>query len=348
MAVVVVWATTMLAGCGTNDPSTPGAYDGGGGGVGGPTDLRPLGEPIELGGFLVRVTAKEVGSDKDGPWLVVTMQVENRSKTNLPVPDLRLQCSESTTFGTMVSGVSMVGRGKSLTLDATLLVTNRDDDYFAPIAPCESSGSIALSVSSGPPDFTDSESDGWQVDPETLGELNALLPFTRPGGEPKDPGWPYAWTAGDSAPEGYQVVSVPGMTASEALATLDPIREATSPDALRGVVVDELDGGVVLFTFWLIPDRYVRDLSRGGIAASYGNTVNGDDHVLVARGGQIVRSFDPFLDEDFLKTNPLPQEKGLDLEYDTGPAAWTLLERLTGIHIPESWIHDDHPAYLLR
>lgn len=353
---LVLCATATLTGCGTNDPTTAGAYDGGG--TDGPTDhgtadsirdLRPLGEPIELGGFLMQVDAKEVGSDKDGPWLVVTMQVENRGKTSLALPELALRCSDSSTFGTMVSSVSTVGPGKSVTTDVTLLVTNRDDDYFAPIAPCESSGSIAISVSSGRPDFTVSESDGWRVDQGTLSELNALLPFTRPGGEPKDPDRPYAWAAGDAAPEGYQVVSVPGMTASEALAVLDPLREVESPDAPRGVVVDDLDGGVVLFTHWLIPDRYVRELSRGGIAASYGNTVNGDDHVLVARDGKLVRSFDPFLDENFLATAPLPQEEGLDLEYDTEPAAWTLLERLTKLHITQDWLMDqEHPVYLLK
>ena len=71
--------------------------------------------------------------------------------------------------------------------------------------------------------------------------------------------------------------------------------------------------------------------------------------ILVARKGTVVRSFDPFLGQDYLKTKHLPEEKGLDLENDTGPASWTLLERLTKVHITRDWLMDEgHPAYLVK
>ncbi len=63
----------------------------------------------------------------------------------------------------------------------------------------------------------------------------------------------------------------------------------------------------------------------------------------------MVRSFDPFLDHNYVKTKPLPEEKGLDLENDTGPASWTLLERLTKVHITQDWLMDHgHPAYVIK
>lgn len=346
---LVLCAAATLAGCGTNDPTTAGEYDSEST-TGGPTDLRPLGEPIDVGGFRVRVDAKEVGGDEDGPWLVTTMRVKNIGEKYLALPSLRLECSGSTTIGYMTNGATGLRPGRSTTLDVPLYIRSTDDDYYAPIAPCQGTASISVVVSSGKPDYVMSESDGWEVDAGTLEKLDARLPFTPPGGEPKDPDRPYAWAddESESGPEAYQVVSVPGMTAAEALAILRPIRQVRSPDALRRVVVDELDGGVVLFTYWFIPDHYVRRLSQGGLVASYSISVNADTHIVVARDGRVVRSFDPLLAHDYLKTKPLPQEKGLDLKYDTGPASWTLLERLTRIHVPEAWIYDDHPAYLLR
>lgn len=346
-AAVLVLATT-LAGCGTNDPTTAGPGPGANSSSGSPTDLQPLGEPIDVGGFRVWVDAKEVGGDEDGPWLVATMRVKNIGEKYLALPRLRLRCANAGTIGYETSGATGLRPGRSKKLDVPLFIVSTGDDYYTPIEPCEGTASISVWATTGRPDYRESESDGWQVDADTLEQLNARLPFTPPGGEPKDPDRPYAWAGDDSGPEAYQVVSVPGMTAAEALRILAPLRKVKSPDAYQRVVVDELDGGVVLFTYWHIADDHIRRLSQGGLAASYSISINADTHILVARDGRVVRSFDPLLAHDYLKTKPLPQENGLDLKYDTGPAAWTLLERLTKIHVTEEWIYDDHPAYLLR
>lgn len=296
----------------------------------------------------MRVSVKDVGGDEDGPWLVATMRVTNIGKKQMALPSLGLKCANATTIGYSTNGATGLRPGRSAKLDVPLFIRGTGDDYYAPIDPCEDTASISVWATTGRPDYTESESDGWEVDKGTLEELNARLPFTPPGGEPKDPERPYAWADDETGPEAYQVVSVPNMTAAEALRILDPIREVRSPDAIRRVVVDALDGGVVLFTYWFVPDTYVRRLSRGGIAASYSISINADTHVLVARNGKVVRSFDPLIDHNYLKSKPLPEEKGLDLEYDTGPASWTLLERLTKIRIPEEWIYAEHPAYLVR
>lgn len=348
LVTVLAVAVAALAGCGTNDPSAAGPGPDAESSSGSKADLRPLGEPIALGGFRVRVEVKEVGGDEDGPWIVATMRVKNIGQKYMALPSLGLKCANATTIGYMPNGATGLRPGRSTKFEVRLIIRGTGDDYYAPIEPCEGTASISAWATTGRPDYTESESDGWEVDAGTLRELNANLPFTPPGGEPRDPDRPYAWTDGETAPEAYQVVSVPGMTVAEALAVLNPIRQVRSPDALRRVLVDELDGGVVLFTYWLISDDDVRRLSKNGLAASFSSSINADTHVLVARDGKVIRSFEPSLNHNLLRSKPLPAEKGLDLKYDTWPASWTLLERLTKIHIPEAWIYDDHPAYLLR
>ncbi len=348
--------------CGeVNDPSTAGAYDGASAGspsAASSPSLRPLGEPIDVGGFRVRVTVKEVGGDEDDRWVLTTMRVKNIDAKSLALPVLGMECAGSATMGYSTNVTRSIAPGRSAKVEVPLFMTlpreereDGEDNYYDPIGPCEGIASISVSVSSGRPDYTVSESEGWRVDQGTLDALNARLPFTRPGGEPKDPGRPYAWVDGDGAfSAGYQVVVVPGITADEAIRVLDPVRGAPSPDQHGRVVVAGNDDGVVLFTWWFVPDRYVRALSRlQGLAASYGTPGESDDHVLVFRNGKVVRSFDPLLDHDYKKTGRLPEEKGLDLKYDTGPASWTLLERLTGMAITEDWLLDDsHPGFRLR
>lgn len=363
-----IWLVALVllvsTGCGeVNDPPTAGAYDGASpsGGTtspsgtttaGGPS-LRPLGEPIDVGGLRVTVRVRGAGGDKDGPWLDVTMRVENRADKPLALPSLELHCSRSRTDGYMVGDATSVRPGRSTRVTTSLLVSRHgeaEDEYYDPIGPCEGTASISVSVTSGQPDYTESASDGWRLDQRTLDALNARLPFTRPGGEPKDPDRAYAWVDGDGAfSSGYQVVVVPGITADQALRVLKPVRGAPEPDDFERVVVADHGDGVVLFTWALVSDEDVTALSRiKGLAATYGNTVEGDDRILVVRKGRVVRDFDPFLDQDYKKTAPLPQEKGLDLEYDTGPASWTLLERLTGVAITQDWLLDDgHPGFVL-
>ncbi|KRC55112.1 hypothetical protein ASE19_06680 [Nocardioides sp. Root79] len=315
----------------------------------GESDLRPLGEPIDVGGLRVRVTVKEVGSDKDGPWVTTTMRVKNVGQKRIALPMLGLDCAEPMTSGYATGPSSLIAPGRSKTVEVPLYVRGMSDDYYAPVQPCGASGSISMLVSSGQPDYTMSESDGWRLDPDSLSDLNALLPFTPPGGEPKDPDRPYAWTEGEYAPEAYQVVSIPGMTYEQAIRILDPVRGSPTWDDYDRVIVAEHERGVVLFTYGYLPDRYVRALSREGVAASFASSINADTHILVARRGRVVRSFEPMLGQDFKKSKPLPEEKGLDLEYDTWPASWTLLERITGIHITEEWLLGaDHPGFRLR
>ncbi|NHA00445.1 hypothetical protein G5V59_11290 [Nocardioides sp. W3-2-3] len=340
--------------CGeVNDPSTAGAYDGASTGTTASpgTSLQPIGRPIDVGGLRVSVRAGEVGGDEDGPWLSATMHVENQGDKPLALPDLESHCSGSTTVGYMAGDVVVVRPGRSSDAEATLLINGPhedEDDYYAPIARCEGTASISVTVSSGQPDYTMSESDGWILDPRTLAALNARLPFTRAHEAPQDPGRPYAWVDG-ALPEGYQVVVVPGITADQAIQALRPVRGATSEEYERVAVIERPEG-VVLFTTWFVADRSVRALSRGGrLAASYSNTVEGDDHVLVVRDGRVVRSFDPFTGDVYAPGGPLPQEKGLDLENDTWAASFTLLERLTGVPIDEEWLTDDaHPGFRLR
>lgn len=357
----------VLTGCGeTNDPTTASAYDGNRSGEATPSAsgspsgsasgsaLRALGEPIDVGGLRVTVRAKGVGGDKDGPWLDVTMRVENRAGKPLALPMLGLHCSGSRTDGYMVGNATSVRPGRSTEVETSLLVSRseeEEDEYYDPIGPCEGRASISVTVSSGQPDYTMSESDGWRLDADTLDALNARLPVTRPGGEPKDPDRPNAWVDSAGAlSSGYQVVVVPGISADQAIRVLRPLRGAPDPDDFERVIVADHGDGVVLLAWAGVPDEQVTALSRvKGLAATYGNTVEGDDRILVARHGKAVRDFDPFLGQDYKKTAPLPQEKGLDLEHDTGPASWTLLERLTGIEITQDWLlDDDHPGFVLN
>lgn len=349
---VLAFAMSGLSAC-DEDPPTSGARPRSTAAASDPFGvLPPLGEAIDVGGLRVRVDVKKVGGDKNGPWLLVKMRVKNLGKRSLGLPDLRLECAEPTTIAYMIGDGTSVAPGRSVSKDVRLLISDTgraENDYYAPIPPCGASASISVWVTSGRPDYTE-ERAGWRVRPDTLDGLNASLPFTRPGGEPKDPDRPYAWTAEETLPDGYHVVFVPGITAEQALDALAPVRGKARPDDFWGVTVAQREDGVVLFTSGGISEERVRALSRGGhVVASYSNTVNGDDHVLVVRDGKVVRSFDPFLAYDYVKTKPLPEEKGLDLENDTWAASWTLLERLTNIHVTEEWLLDGaHPAYLLK
>lgn len=360
----------MLVACGTNNPpgpaSDPASASSSGTAAGEP---RPLGEAVDVGGFRVRVTVERVDSDKDGPSLVTTMRVKNIGRKYLALPSLRLECEDPATFGYMVNGATGLSPRRSTKLEVPLFISSMNKDYYAPIPPCGTSASISVSVTSGRPDYTESEDPGWRVDPDTLAELNATLPFVMPGGEPKDPDRPYAWVEDDQYTNGYTVIFVKGRGVADVLKILGGVRrdagvldgsevadlhdEVADPNTYDGPTVltaAEHDGGVVVnvpFGYYVSPRR-ARALSRGGVAASYGNTVNGDDHVVVARRGRVVRNFDPFLDDSYDRNGPLREEEGLDLAYDTGPASWTLLERLTAIHVEQPWFDGPQPTYVME
>lgn len=369
---VLVVAMTVVSAC-ADDRSPGGSEARATSSASDPADeLRPLGEPIDIGGLRVRVDVIEVSGDKNGPWVRTTMRVENMGKRSVALPHLALVCAEPATHGYMVGDATSLAPGRSVSKDVQLFISDTgrtEDDYYAPIPPCGPRASISVAVTSGQPDYTESESAGWRVDAGSLEELNAALPFTRPGGEPKDPDRPYAWVEDDRYSSGYTVIFIKGLGVAEVLQVLGGARreagvldgaqmaelqdEVTDPQTYEGPTVLTAaahDGGVVVnvpFGYHVSPRR-ARALSRGGIAASYGNTVNGDDHVVVARNGKLLRNFDPFLDQSWDWNGPLPEEEGLDLEHDTGPACWELLERLTSLTVTQAWFEQPQPTYVLN
>ncbi|WP_377321149.1 hypothetical protein ACFJIY_18620 [Pimelobacter simplex] len=337
-ATAMVGAAALLAACGeVNAPATPSP---------GPTapaaatattpapSPSAMGEAQDLGrGLSVRVSIDSTGGDARQTWLSVMVSYENHTSGSLTVPAApSLHCAQSAAAGLprahgpgdqeAVPGGLSGGQGYDLLLPP--------DAGGRPLTACRAPAYVAVGGAR------------WRLGRDDLAYLNNELA--------RDPGRPYRWTDADPRfSSGYQVVFVPGASAAEALAALAPVKRKVSQERFWAVRVAEREDGVVLFTWGLISDERIVALSRiGGLAASYGNTVEGDDHVLVARDGRSVRSFDPFLDYAYDKSRPLPEEKGLDLENDTGPASWTLLDRLTSMHVARDWLLDPgHPAYLL-
>ncbi len=311
----------MLVACGDQDASVPASAE--------PSATR---DPVRTGteqtvspGLVVGVGFESVGGDGQQAWLNVMMSYDTRAGAELPLPSPTLRCAQSDNAGQARSADATIAGSGGRTVE--LQLPSAADG--SPLRTCSAPVHVAIG------------SARWRLEPHEVEYLNEELA--------RDLGRPYHWIATHGQfSSGYQVVFVPDMTADEALRILDPIRREPAEDDFDRVVLAEHERGVVLFTHAYVPDSYVRALSRGGLAASYGNTVNGDDHVLVASDGEVIRSFDPFLDHDYEKTKRLPQEKGLDLENDTGPASWTLLERITGIHVTQDWLESSHPAYLLE
>lgn len=278
-------------------------------------------------GVLIDVSVDSVGGDGQQAWLNVMVSYDSDATGEQTLDPPTLHCAQSDDAGQpRRDDLTVAGSGG---MQVGLLMPRGADGE--PLTTCRA------------PAYVEIGSARWTLAGDELAYLNEELA--------RDPGRPYHWIAANgSFSSGYQVVVVPRASAAEALAALGPRRRKVSQERFWAIRVAEHAQGVVLFTWGLVSDEQVVALSRiGGLAASYGNTVEGDDHILVARNGEVVRSFNPFLDHDYKRTRRLPEEKGLDLENDTGPASWTLLERLTKIHITEDWLLDDaHPAYLLR
>lgn len=332
-AATLLGSVALLAACGeVNAPVEPSA---------GPTapTVTPAPSPAAMGeeqdvgpGLPVRVSIDSTGGDGRRTWLNVMVSYENHTSGSPLVPAPSLHCAQSAAAGLprahgsgdqdgFPAGLSG-GQGYELLLPP--------DADGRPLTGCRAPAYVAVGGAR------------WRLTPDDLEYLNTELA--------RDPGRPYRWTGADAQfSSGYQVVFVPGASAAEALTALAPVKRKVSQERFWAVRVAEHEDGVVLFTWGLISDERVVALSRiGGLAASYGNTVEGDDHVLVARDGRAVRSFDPFLAHAYDTSRPLPEEKGLDLENDTGPASWTLLDRLTSMHVAQDWLLDPaHPAYLL-
>jgi hypothetical protein len=78
-----------------------------------------------------------------------------------------------------------------------------------------------------------------------------------------------------------------------------------------------------------------------GTAASLFWTVNADMGFTLARGGTVVRRFDPLLYGLGPEGEPLPEERGLPFGVPGGRlprAALTLAERLTGDRLDRDWV----------
>lgn len=337
-------STRTTLGPPTSDPSV----------VTGAPRLTPLGEYRDWSDALrIRVSSEGVDRDERGAWLAVSVRVENADARAQAVPEIELSCDARDAGAPIDPGQPVptsVGAHAAVEFGLRLPLSG-DKRSGAPVPECVGSASIdlwALDAEGGGGTF----GRGWAVPADVVDALNAARANAGPppAGPATDPDRPYAWVDQDQYSSGYQVVVVPGVTADQAIRVLKPLRGAPDPDDYERVVVAEREDGVVLFTWGgLVLDEQVTALSRvRGFAATYGNTVEGGDRILVVRKGKVVRDFDPFLGDDDVDTPPLPQEKGLDFENDTGPASWTLLERLTGIAITEDWLLDDrHPGFVL-
>ncbi|WP_157537241.1 DUF6461 domain-containing protein [Nocardioides sp. Root190] len=314
---MLVGAAALLTGCG--DQEAPSSS---------PSSAAPAAmgeEQVVADGLVISVSMESIGGDGERAWLNVMVNHDNRTDAELPLDAPELRCAQAGEPGRALSTDDAVegSGGRSVEILFPL------DADGTELRHCQSPAYVEIGTAR------------WELGPDELSYVNAELA--------RDPGRAYSWVATDGRySSGYQVVFVPGLTTDEAVRILDPARGAPSEDDFDRVVVAEHEDGVVLFTYGYLPDLHVRALSRNGLAASYGNTVNGDDHVLVARDGKIVRSFDPFLAYDHLPSRALPEEMGLDLEEDTGPASWTLLERLTDMHVTQEWLESAHPAYLMK
>ena len=278
-------------------------------------------------GVLVDVSVASVGGDGRQTWLSVMVNFDSDSGKELPLPPPTLHCAESDDAGQALRDGLTIGGSGSMQVEL-LMPPGAGGE---PLTSCSAPAHVEI----GP--------GRWKLSDDELDHLNEELA--------REPGRPYSWAGSDeSFSVGYQVVVVPDATAAEALEALGPNRRKVSQERFWAIRVAEHDGGVVLFTWALVDEEKVVALSRiGGLAASYMTSEDGGDQILVARDGAVVRSFDPFLGQDYLTSKHLPEEKGLDLENDTGPASWTLLERLTKVHITRDWLMDeDHPAYLVK
>lgn len=169
---------------------------------------------------------------------------------------------------------------------------------------------------------------------------------------------PYAWTEYDYGPLalGAAVALVRGKNPHEALAILgadgevgpacaNEVREwayaqdyreyGTALEAeLRGdwTLVVELNG------FRATDSDLLQRLSEAGEAVVIYRNVNARMRFMYARGGKIVRDFDPLLDHSNVAIHRLPEEEGISFPGENGelhsmPGAFLLAERITGIQL---------------
>jgi uncharacterized protein DUF6461 len=133
---------------------------------------------------------------------------------------------------------------------------------------------------------------------------------------------------------------------SERLATFDGAFDGLDPEGWDyPVQVEELDGWLVVVEpngWFLSDDEKLGELSREGAAVSVFRNINAQARVIVARRGEVVRSFDPVIPDYEPDGEPLPEESGLSFgaDGDPTPASFVLLERVTGVRIEREWLLD--------
>ena len=322
-----------------------------------PTDGLEQQGPQELrSGFYVDARPAGAGGDGHRTWLQVDVSLSNRGSVDQPYPELRLHCAQADVDGVERDGTrhETVPAGSSSGDRRDLLVPV--DAAGRPLRRCQAPAYVEAAIPGVP----------WgrsavrrTLQPWELDDFNTELAL--------GPSRPYSWVERDALSAGYTITFVRGLSAAEVLRTLGRVRkdlgsldlahsgEVTSDfiDSDTGdmppvVTIAEHDGGVVVLsnlTFRAI--ERIRALSRHGVAANYISSDTVDETIVVARDGRVVRNFDPLIDVTYDDSSPLREEKGLDFEHDTSPAAWRLLERLTSISVTEEWLYAPHPTYVL-
>jgi hypothetical protein len=307
-------------------------------------------------GLYVDITPAGAGGDGHRSWLQVDVWLNNTGTADQPYPELRLHCAQAAEDGVERDGTreETVPAGSSSGGRRDLLVPV--DAAGEQLRKCRAPAYVEAAI----PDALRGRSAvrrtllSWELD-----ELNSELAL--------GPSRPYAWANRDVLSGSYTVTFLRGLSAAEVLRTLGRVRkeigsldlaqswEAASDfiDSDTGemppvVTIAERDGGVVVLSNLTLRavDR-VRALSRRGVAANYISSDTVDETIVVARRGRVVRNFDPLIDFTYDDSSPLREEKGLDFEHDTSPAAWQLLERLTSISVTRDWLYAPHPTYVL-
>jgi hypothetical protein len=114
------------------------------------------------------------------------------------------------------------------------------------------------------------------------------------------------------------------------------------------IQIDPVDGAVVCLEAngWAgVDEGRARVLSAGGVYVSAYRSVNADMQVVCARHGEIIRVFDPLL---YDAEGALDEEAGLPFGHpgNPSPAAFALIERLTGVRLTRRLVLEDtHPLY---
>ncbi|MFJ9316659.1 DUF6461 domain-containing protein [Pimelobacter simplex] len=315
-----------------------------------------LGDTADLGGGLrVRLGGPAVSGDDLGPWLQLDLRTENTGTAPQPRPQIGLYCAQSEDGGYAlweVGDADSRGTVPAGAIEETgIRVTLPGDGRRGEAIPACEGTAYLEAATYGEDDWNNPLTYAqWSVPSDLVDDLNDARPDPPPSPAVPEPepdlDRPYGWTDGDPYSNGYAVAFVRGLSTKEVLRALGPVRRdagaldgagawllldrLTDPetyDAPYVVSLAERDGGVVVFSnYGFFTKARLRALSRHGVAASYSNTINGDDLVLVARRGKVVRQ-----SEDLI-----------------GSSAWVLLDRLTSISVSEAWLSDQpHPTYVL-